>query len=91
MLKLTLLFGCFPGFLNCRNGTKSCNSSQIFPSEKDTGRRADIYDTKKRFTKYSVLDQFYYNILSGEMCTCVNGLFEIIYLISKVSGRSCFI
>ena len=27
--KLTLLHGCFSGFLNCTNGTKSRNSSHI--------------------------------------------------------------
>ena len=25
--KITLLHGCFPGFLSCTNGTKSCNAS----------------------------------------------------------------
>ena len=28
LLKLTLLHGCFSRFLNCTNGTKSCNASQ---------------------------------------------------------------
>ena len=26
LLKLTLLHACFSRFLNCRNGTKSCNT-----------------------------------------------------------------
>ena len=29
LLKVTLLHGCFAGFLNCRNGTKSCKVSHI--------------------------------------------------------------
>ena len=29
LLKLTLLHGCFPRFLNCTNGTKSHNTPQI--------------------------------------------------------------
>ena len=30
LLKVTLLHGCFSCFLNCKNGTKSCNASIIF-------------------------------------------------------------
>ena len=29
LLKLTLLHGCFSRFLNCTNGTKSCNAPQF--------------------------------------------------------------
>ena len=29
LLKVTLLHGCFSHFLNCTNGTKSCNASHI--------------------------------------------------------------
>ena len=29
LLKLTLLHGCFSRFLNCTNGTKSCNAPQM--------------------------------------------------------------
>ena len=29
LLKLTLLYGCFSRFLNCTNGTKSCNAPQM--------------------------------------------------------------
>ena len=29
LLKLTLLHGCLPRFLNCTNGTKSCNVPHI--------------------------------------------------------------
>ena len=29
ILKLTLLHGCFSCFLNCTNGTKSCNASHV--------------------------------------------------------------
>ena len=29
LLKLTLLHGCFSLFLNCTNGTKSCNAPHI--------------------------------------------------------------
>ena len=29
LLKLTLLHGCFSRFLNCANGTKSCNAQHI--------------------------------------------------------------
>ena len=34
LLKLTLLHGCFPRFLNCTNGTKSRNASHICGSRK---------------------------------------------------------
>ena len=30
LLKVTLLHGCFSRFLNCTNGTKSPNASQMF-------------------------------------------------------------
>ena len=30
LLKVTLLHGCFSGFLNCTSGTKSCNAPQIY-------------------------------------------------------------
>ena len=29
LLRLTLLHGCFSRFLNCTNGTKLCNASQL--------------------------------------------------------------
>ena len=29
LLKLTLLHGCFSRFLNCTNGTKSCNAPHM--------------------------------------------------------------
>ena len=29
LLKVTLLYGCFSRFLNCANGTKSRNASQM--------------------------------------------------------------
>ena len=34
LLKLTLLHGCFSRFLNCTNGTKSCNASHMTSSSK---------------------------------------------------------
>ena len=30
LVKVTLLKGCFSRFLNCKNGAKSCNASQIW-------------------------------------------------------------
>ena len=30
LLKVTLLHGCFPHFLNCTNGTKLCKASHMY-------------------------------------------------------------
>ena len=37
LLKLTLLHGCFLSFLNCTNGTKSCNAPHVMWRISDMG------------------------------------------------------
>ena len=51
LLKVTLLHGCFSRFLNCSNGTKSPNASQIISETQFLFISAIYIESAKLFTR----------------------------------------
>ena len=42
LLKVTLLHGCFSRFINCTNGTKSCNASLIISASETDSKKLKV-------------------------------------------------
>ena len=65
IIKLTLLHGCFSYFLNCTNGTKSLNASNIIENTINPFQTIFPFlyplETPKRSAKTKIYVNFYFN------------------------------